>query len=428
MSRYTELKAYKYRMYPTEEQEAIFAQFFGAKRWIFNHFLHENKQRFMNKEKHLSHYDCNNNITDLKKQDDTNWLRQIDDWVLKNATEDLNTAFTNFFTSVKGKRKGPKISSPKFKSRSNQQSYRTRGFKIDLEANMIKLPKIKSLIKIEAHREFVGKTKSATISKTPSGKYFVSILVEQEPQILSTTKQEVGIDLGLKDLMVLSNGIKFQHPEAQLTKAKLALKEQQCILSRKTKGSKNRNKQRIKVARCYEQVTNIKNWYYHNISRYLVNNFDAIYMENLNVKGMLQNRCMSRKIHETAWSSLVSMINYKSAAAGRTFYQIGRFVPSSKTCSSCGYKLDNLDLGTRSWSCPSCETSHDRDLNAAINIKNFGQMDCYGQLILSVETIEAGSKIPLSLQKFTNKIERSGYFIPVGDGSRKAAQCAAVYT
>lgn len=416
-----EYKAYKYRIYPTKEQEQSLAQFFGAKRWVFNHFLHENKQRFSKQEKHLSNYDINNAITALKKQPETSWLRQVDDWCLKHASEDLHNSYQQFFNSLRGKRKGPKIAAPKFKNKHSRQSYRTRGVKVDFEAGTVFLPKIK-LVKCVPHREFVGGIKSATVSKDPSGKYYVSVLVEDETNLLPSTKQEIGIDLGLKDLCVLSNGVKFQHSEVMLAKAKLALKKQQKLLSRKTKGSKNYEKHRIKVARCYEKITWIRNWYYHNISAYLVQNFDAIYMENLNVKGMLQNRKLSRKIHETAWSTLVSMINYKSAKAGRTFHQIGRFIPSSKTCSCCGHKLNKLDLGTREWQCPSCGYEHDRDLNAAINIKNFGQLDCYDQIITSHETGEGALNMPTSLQKFTIKIERSPCVIGVGKGSEKATK------
>ena len=420
-----EYRAFKFRVYPTKAQEQMFAQFFGAKRWIFNRFLHENKQRFAAKEPHLSCYDVNNLITDLKKQEDTSWLKTIDDWCLKNASEDLSNAYQQFFNSVKGKRKGPKVAAPKFKNKYSQQSYRTRGVKIDVEAGYVFLPKIKK-VKCVFHREFTGKIKSATVSKTPSGKYFVSILAEcEESTLLPYTNKEVGIDLGLKDLCILSSGVKFQHPEAMLAKAKLALKKQQHKFAKMTKGSKNHAKQRIKVARAYERVKNIRNWYYHNISRYLVNNFDAIYMESLNVKGMLQNRTLSRKIHETAWSTLVAMINYKAMHAGRTFHQIGRFVPSSKTCSCCNHKLEKLDLGTREWICPSCGALHDRDLNAAINIKNFGQLDCYDQLLPSQETGEVGVEsfaldIPMSLQKFASKIERSLDVLRVSKGSEKA--------
>lgn len=416
-----EHKAFKFRIYPTKEQEQKLAQFFGAKRWIFNRFLYENKTRFANKEKHLSNYDINKCITQLKKCQETSWLKDIDDWCFKNASEDLSLAYQNFFNSVKGKRKGTKLSAPKFKNKYSRQSYRTRGIKLDIESGKVFLPKLKH-VKCVFHRDIVGKIKSATVSKNPSGKYFVSILTEQEPtKPYQQTNHEVGIDLGLKDLMILSNGIKFQHPEQMLAKAKLALKQQQKIFSRKTKDSNNYQQQRLKVAKCYEKVTNIKNWYYHNISRYLVDNFDAIYMENLNVSGMLKNRKLSRKIHETSWATLTSMVDYKSAQAGRSFYKIGRFVPSSKTCHCCGLILDQLPLDVREWACPSCDEIHDRDFNAAINIKNFGQLDCYAQLLPSHESGEGGLNIPMSLQKFTTKIERSSDVIEVGKGSEKAA-------
>ena len=232
--------------------------------------------------------------------------------------------------------------------------------------------------------------------------------MEETTKLLPTTHQEVGIDLGLKDLCILSNGIKFNHPEKMLSKAKITLKRQQKILSRKTKGSNNYQKQRIKVARCYEKLTNIRNDYYHNITSYLVQNFDAIYMENLNIKGMLKNRKLSRKIHETAWATLVAMINYKASKYGRTFHQIGTFIPSSKTCSCCGFKLEKLKFTTREWECPECNTIHDRDLNAAVNIRNFGQLAVYDQIVTSHETGEWVSKMPKSLMKQTSKIERSG--------------------
>jgi putative transposase len=419
-----ELRAFKFRLYPNKEQEQKLAQFFGAKRWVFNHFLFENIQRRSREEKHLSNFDINKEITQLKKQSETDWLRTVDDWCLKNASEDLSNAYSNFFKSITGKRKGPKVSVPRFKSKSNHQSYRTRNIKVDFENNVVVLPKIKN-IKCELHRQFDGKIKSATISKNPSGKYFISILVEQEQQLLDSTGKEIGIDLGLKDLIILSNGIKFAHPEQQLVKSKLALKRQQKKLSRMTRGSKSFEKQRIKVARCFEKITNIKNWYYHNISTFLVRNYDSIFMEDLHVSGMLKNRKLSRKIHETGWSILVNMIKYKSDSSGRLFHQINRFSPSSKTCSCCGHKLETLSLGTRDWICPVCESHHDRDLNAAVNIKNFGQIDCYEKIIHSVETTELG-EIPESLQKFTTKIERSFMSLNVCEGSRKATRSLVV--
>ncbi len=223
-----------------------------------NHFLFENRQRHDRQEKHLSNFDINKELTVLKRQSETAWLKTIDDWCLKHASEDLSEAYSNFFKSISGKRKGSKVGFPRFKSKSNHQSYRTRNIKVDFENNVVVLPKIKS-IKVVLDRQFNGKIKSATISKNPSGKYFISILVEQEQQLLDSTGKEVGIDLGLKDLIILSNGIKFAHPEQQLVKSKLALKRQQKKLSRMTKGSKSYEKQRVKVALCFEKInsTNI---------------------------------------------------------------------------------------------------------------------------------------------------------------------------
>jgi putative transposase len=258
--------------------------------------------------------------------------------------------------------------------------------------------------------------KSVTISKASSGKYFASILVEEDQKLLDMTGLEVGIDLGLKDLIILDDGTKFKHPDEiqGIVKAKRNLKKQQRKLARKTKGSKSYEVQRIEVAKAYERITNIRKDYYHNLSRWLVNSFDAIYLENLNVKGMMKNHCLARKIQDASWSTLVGMISYKAGWAGKTFHQIGRFVPSSKTCSCCGYKKQDLTLGDRFWDCPGCGSSLDRDVNAAQNIKNFGQLDCYGQVLPSVATTEEGredaqsaSSIPMGLQKFADKIERS---------------------
>jgi len=411
-------RVFKFRLYPNKEQEQKFTQFFGAKRWIFNHFLYENMQRRDRQEKHLSHFDINYEITKLKRQPETEWLKEIDDWCLRNAAKDLSVAYDNFFKSISGKRKGPKIAFPKFKSKSNMQSYRTENIKVNFENNKVSVPKIKN-IKCMLHRQFDGKIKSATVSKNPSGKYFISILVEEEQQLLPSVGKQVGLDLGLKDLIILSDGIKFAHPESQLAKAKLALKVQQRKLARMTKGSQSFEKQRIKVARCYEKITNIKNCYYHNISTFLINNYDSIFMEDLNIRGLLQNEKLSRKIHESAWSILVNMIKYKSNRSGRLFHQINRFSPSSKTCSTCGHKLESLNLGTREWICPSCGIHHNRDLNAAINIFNFGQIDLCNKVIHSVKTTELGI-IPESLKKFTTKIERSSAQADVCEGNRIA--------
>ena len=402
----TELKAYKYRIYPTISQESLLNQYVGAKRWFYNYLLAEQKRRFANNEKLLSGFDCNNLLPSLKKQSDTAWLKSVDSILLQNAAEDLSVAYKNFFDSIKGKRKGAKTAIPTYKRKGGRESYRTRGVKVDFENNVVILPKIKA-VKCIFHREFTGTIKQATISKNPDGKWYVSILVEQPMQLSPMTGQEVGIDLGLKDLAILSTGVKFNHPEQMLSRAKKALKRAQRILARKTKGSNSYKKQRLIVAQCYAKITRVRNEYYHLISRYLVHNFDAIYIEDLNVNGMLKNRRLSRKIHETAWSTLKTMIIYKAGYSGKTVHEISRWFPSSKTCSSCGHNLSKLDLGTREWTCPNCGTNHDRDLNAAKNILNQGQLDLYDSTIPSRATMEEELKIPMALKKHSSKIERS---------------------
>ena len=403
----TELKAYKYRLYPTIAQESLLNQYVGAKRWFYNYLLSEQKRRFANKEKLLSGFDCNNLLPELKKQQTTAWLKTIDSILLQNAAEDLSIAYKNFFDSITGKRKGPKVDIPQYKRKGGRESYRTRGVKVEFSKNSVVLPKIKS-VKCILHREFTGTIKSSTISKNPDGKWYISILVETAQQLKPMTGKEVGVDLGLKDLAILSTGVKFDHPQQMLAKAKQALKRAQRILARKTKGSKNYEKQRLVVAKCYSKITRMRNEYYHVLSKYLVENFDTVYLENLNVSGMLKNRKLARKIAESAWSTLKTMIKYKAGYAGKTVYEISRWFPSSKTCSSCGHKLAKLDLGTREWTCPDCGEHHDRDLNAAKNILNQGQKDLYDAVIPSRATMEEELKIPMALMKHSAKIERSG--------------------
>jgi putative transposase len=418
-----QLKAFKYRIYPNESQQVQLAQFFGAKRWIYNHYLSVQKQRFLAKEKHLTNFDINKLITQQKKEPDTAWLRDIDDWCLKNASEDLSNAYSQFFASITGKRRGKPMELPKFKKRSNQQSYRTRGIKITDKG--LKLPKIKSYINICLHRPITGTIKSATITKTPSGKYFVSILCESPVELMPMTGREVGIDMGLQHLAILSNGIKFRHPEQQLAKTKQLLKRQQKKLSRKTPGSKNYEKTRIRLAEKHARITNQRNNYYHNISKYLVSNYDAIYVEDLNVSGMMKNRKLSRKIAESAWATLSRMIEYKCAWYGKTYYRINRWTPTSKTCSNCGHKLESLGLAVRNWTCASCGTEHDRDINAAQNIKNTGQLDLYNKK-LSDAIADMELIIPMALQKMTSKIERSSDVLLVSHGSEQAQRSSVV--
>ncbi len=400
------MRAYRFRLYPNQEQANHLNQMFGAKRWVYNYFLNKQKELYLSEKKHLSHFDMNNQIPALKKQPDTAWLKNIDSIALQNATEDLHTAYKNFFNSIKGKRKGKKMEAPRFKKRNNRQSYRTRGVKIFDGA--VKLPKIKTPVKCVFHRDMPvnAKIKSCTISKTPSGKYFISILTETTIELKPMSSREVGIDLGLTHVAITSDGHKFNHPKQQVAKAKQLRKRRQQQLSRKQKGSKNWERKRVQLARQYERETNIRVNYYHNISNWLVSNYDAIYVEDLNVIGMIKNRCLSRAIHESAWSELSNMIEYKCSWYGKTYYRISRWSPSSKTCSSCGHKEEVMPLNIREWTCGSCGETHDRDQNAAKNILHVGQQDLYGKTITSQSTGD-GVEIPMALMKYTDKIERS---------------------
>jgi putative transposase len=416
-----QFRAYKYRIYPTEEQQVLLSKTFGCKRVIYNYYLEVQQTRFKNKEPLLSFFDICKDITKLKKEKE--WLREADSVALQAAAEDLWSAFDNFFKSIKGKRKGPKVSPPKFKTKKSHQSYRTRGIRIN-DGGTIHIPKLKA-VKAVIHRKIPEGSiiKSATISKDPDGRYYASILVETEVALKPMTGREVGCDLGLKDLFIMSNGLKFKKPDdlPNIARTKQLLKLRQKQFARTVKGSKNHESLRLRVARLYSKITRQRNEYYHLISKFLVDNYDSIYLEDLSSKNMLQNKKLSRAIHEVAWSTLVRMIEYKSSWYGRTFHKIDRWYPSSKTCSCCGHVLEKLDLDTRKWTCPACNEHHDRDVNAAKNILRIGQTDCYGGPIKSQTTGDLGLEIPMALQKMIVKTERSGVSSPVDHGRGQAA-------
>jgi putative transposase len=305
------------------------------------------------------------------------------------------------------------VGEPRYKSRKGRQSIRFSNQAIqkkitNLELGLIGLQRCKKPFKFINHRQFTGELRSVTVSLNPDGKYYISFLVKETIEPMKSAGRAVGIDVGIKDLMVLSTGTKFDNPKLMLEKANRALKQAQKQLSRKKRGSKNREKARLKVAKAYKRVTNIKRNYYHIISTYLVRNFDEIFMEDLNVNGMLKNRRLSAAIHSASWSTLIEMIKYKSDWNNRNFHQISRWFPSSKTCSCCGHVLEQLSLSTRDWVCPVCGQHHDRDLNAAVNILNQGQLDCYDTILFGSATDLMGASLPMALVKHSSKIERSG--------------------
>ncbi len=382
---------------------------FGCKRYVFNNLLNTQLQRYKSKEHHLTHFQMNNLLVEWKKEDAT-FLADVDSQALQQAAKDLSEAYSNFFKAINGKRKGKKVNAPKFKSKYARQSYRTPNNNnvIRINNNKIHLPKL-GYVKAIIDREIDGKIKSATISLDKDGRYYVSVLAEVEQELRSMTGREIGIDLGIMDLFITSDGDKFRNPKdlILLTKTKQQIKHLQKKLARKSKGSNNREKARMQLARKYSKYTRQRNDYYHCVSTWLIENYDSIFMEDLNVSGMLKNRKLSRVIQDSAWSTLASMIEYKANWFGKTFYKINRFTPTSKTCSCCNHKLEVLLLNVREWDCPVCRTSHDRDVNAAINIKRVGQVDLYGSTISSSALGEMGRKIPTTLKKFSIKTERS---------------------
>ena len=352
--------AYKYRMYPNKEQKEYFAKCFGCVRFIYNRMLSD-KIEYYNKTKQK----LNNTPAQYKKE--FPWLKEVDSLALANAQMNLQTAYNNFF-------KRPEVGFPKFKSKKlHKDSYTTNNQNgtVAISDKYIKLPKIGS-VKIKKHRTFDGLIKSVTISKNPSGKYYVSVLVEQiEKEKLSESESAIGIDLGLKEFCSTSDGEMIENPR-YLQKSENRLRKLQKDLSRCNKGSKNREKCRIKVARQYEKITNQRKDFLHKLSKRFIDENQIICLEDLSVKNMMSDHQIAKSIADVSWSKFVRQLKYKADWYGREIIQIDKWYPSSQICSTCGYKSGKKELHVREWTCPECGTLHERDVNAAINILNEG--------------------------------------------------------
>jgi putative transposase len=411
-------KSFKYRLNPTDAQAEQMRRTFGCKRFVFNNLLNQQQTRYESGEGHLTYFQCNNLLVDWKKQEDRDFLAEVDSQALQQAAKDLHESYSNFFKSCSGKRKGKKCGHPKYKSKYARQSYRTpnNNDTIKITDNSIRLPRL-GYVSAIIDRSIEGRIKSATVSMDRDGKYYVSVLAEVEQRLKPMTGMEVGIDLGIKDLFVTSDGNRFSNSKdlIRMTKTKHRIKILQKQLAKKVSGGNNREKTRMKLASAFKRLTNQRNNYYHEISTWLVDTYDAIYMEDLNVAGMMKNRRLSRAIRESAWSTLTDMIEYKCSWYGKTFHRINRFYPSTKTCSCCDYKIESLSLSVREWTCPQCGSHHDRDNNAAINVLRQGQRDYYDT---SLVRREAGNivVVPTTLMKLSAKIERSDRLKSVARG------------
>ncbi len=364
------LRAYKYRLYPTEEHKVLFAKTFGCCRFVYNWALNLKIEAYKERKETLKNMYLTN-LMKSKLKEENEWLSEVNSQSLQSALRNLDTAYTNFFRNAKA------VGFPKFKSRKDRQSFLCpQHCRVDFDNGTITIPKAKDIPSV-LHRRFKGTVKTVTISMTPSGKYFASVLVDTGLQEIPVNEvvhnTALGIDLGIKSLAVCSDGRTFSNPN-NLQKSLLRLRLLQKRLSHKEKGSSNRNKARIKVARLQEHIASQRKDNIHKITYMLTHDSQVrtICMEDLNVKGMTRNHHLARSVTDASFGMFLTTLEYKCKWYGVNLIKIDRFAPSSKTCSKCGHIYKGLKLSERSWTCPVCGTHHDRDFNAAHNIKEIG--------------------------------------------------------
>ena len=361
-------RAFRYRFYPTLSQEVLLRKTMGCSRFVYNHFLALRIKEWTTNQKSVSYYDTCSLLTELKKEEDTKWLSDVSAVALQQSLQNLQEAYNNFF---KGLKKKQRVGFPRFKKKSNRNSIRLTKGAFRYKNNQVFIPKSKTPLNIRWSRQLSSEDiNSITISLTPSGKWFISILVEDlNDYTLPLCDKVLGIDLGIETFATLSTGEKVKMPDLNPHYNKL--KKLQRKHSKK-KGTHNKNKARIKVARQYEKISNIRQDFHHKLSTRIIHENQVIVLEDLNVFGMVRNRKLARSISQQGWSQFVTFLKYKSDLYGREIIQVDRFYPSSKTCSSCGTIQQSLSLHIREWTCDACGTTHDRDINAAKNLKALG--------------------------------------------------------
>ena len=352
------LKAYKYRIYPNLEQKEYLAKTFGCTRFIYNKMLNDKIEYYKQTGEMLK-----NTPAQYKKEFE--WLKEVDSLALANVQQNLEKAYKNFF-------RDKSVGFPKFKSKkTNYHSFTTNNQKgtVSIDNGYIKIPKLKTRIKIKYHRKFIGSIKSCTISKTSSDKYFISILVDTENMTLIKIDKKVGVDVGLKEFVVCSDGYRVDNPK-YLRKLEKRLIKLQRDLSRKQKGSNNRYKARLKVAKLHDKIANQRKDFLHKLSIKLIRENQSIAIEDLKVSNMLKNHKLARVISEASWYEFRVMLEYKAKCYGRNIIVAPSNYASSQLCYECGYKNSDVkNLALRNWTCQKCGAEHDRDINAAKNLE-----------------------------------------------------------
>ncbi|AFZ46034.1 transposase, IS605 OrfB family [Cyanobacterium stanieri PCC 7202] len=368
------LKVVKARLYPTNPQKESLAKAFGSCRWVWNRFLALTNETYKQTGKGLSRYDLQKQLPSLKKEYE--WLTETYSQCLQVVCLNLSRSFINFFEK--------RASFPRFKSKHGKQSL-SYPQNVKIKGDMIIFPKLGEIY-AKIHRSIDGEIKTVTISKNKAEQYYASILFEdgKEQPLPNTEGKAIGLDMGIKDFCVASDGSKFDNPR-WLEKHERNLKNKQQALSRKQKGSNNRNKARIKVAKVHNKISRTREDFHHKLSRRIVNENQVVICENLNIKGMVKNHCLAKSIQQVGWGQFQTMLKYKCEQEGKIYLEIDRFFPSSKTCNHCLNVVDSLLLDIRQWECPRCKTKHDRDINASCNIRDEGLR------ILSLGTSESAS-------------------------------------
>lgn len=354
-------KAYRFELRPTQEQKVLLDKHFGCVRFVYNHFLNERQEQYQTNKKSDTCYTQQKTLTQLKKQEEFVWLNEVNSQSLQEALRNLETSYLNFF---RGKTKFPR-----FKSKKGRNSFTARQNTKLIDGKVI-VPKFKEGIVCIVHQKVEGEVGRMIFSKTPTGKYFVSILTEQQYQPKEKTGRSCGVDLGLKDFVVTSDGLRFKNNKfTKKYETKLATAQKH--LSRKQKGSNGYEKQRLKVAKVHEKISNSRTDNLHKVSHKLISEYDIIVLEDLNVKGMVKNHKLAKHISDASWGTFIGMLKYKAEWNDKQVVQVDRFFPSSKTCSECGWINQDLNLTMREW---TCKNGHvlDRDLNASQNILREG--------------------------------------------------------